>query len=170
MILRPVFFLWLAVALSAGNVSAQPDFIEFQRILNTKCSQCHPRARIEQAMQRGDEFEVILQKMLRFGARLTSKEQEVLGIFWTGTPEPVSRSVAATPPVTQDPLGEYRAVLESRCTGCHSLERVEKAMQEGRSLDELVEMMRKRGAIISPAEQNVLGTFWGKPFKSKLPE
>jgi len=160
----------LALILVGGNVFADSDFIEFQRILNTKCSQCHPRARIEKAMQQGENFELILNKMLRFGAKLTSREQDVLGIFWSGglsgTPEPSP----PVEPIFKDPLGEYRAVIESRCTGCHSLERVEKAMLEGRSLDELIEMMRQRGAIISQSEQKVLGTFWGQPFKAKLPK
>jgi mono/diheme cytochrome c family protein len=107
--------------------------------------------------------------MLRFGAKLSGKERQVLGVFWSGAP----RSPAADPvkPARgQDPLAEYRAVLNSRCTGCHSLERVEKAMGEGRPLEELVEMMRQRGAIVTESEKNVLGTFWGEPFKPKPPE
>jgi len=160
----------LAIILAGGNVFADADFIEFQRILNTKCSQCHPRARIEQAMQQGENFDLILNKMLRFGAKLTSREQDVLGIFWAGAPSGTAEPSAPAQPIFQDPLGEYRAVIESRCTGCHSLARVEKAMLEGRSLDELVEMMRQRGAIISKSEQKVLGTFWGQPFKAKLPK
>lgn len=156
--------------LCTAPVFARGDFVEFQRILDEDCSKCHTRERIEQAMQRGENLDQILEKMRRFGAQLSAKEQQVLGVFWESFPGKEQASREAGPTVTGDPLGEYRAVLESRCTGCHSLDRVEKAMLEGRSVDELVEMMRRRGAIVTEAEQKVLGTFWGKPFKQKKPE
>lgn len=156
----------LAVLCSGGSVFAgEGEFIEYQRILDSTCSQCHPRARIEQAIARGENFAVVMEKMIRLGAKVSTHEQQVLGVFWRAEksekmPQP---EVAAT--VTADPLGEYRAVLQSRCTGCHSLERVEKAMAEGRSLDELIEMMRKRGAIVTEADKNALDPFWGSPYK-----
>lgn len=163
----------LAVLLVAGSAFAQSDFVEFQRILDTKCSRCHTRDRIEQAMRSGKNFDLIMAKMLRFGAKLSNREQQVLGIFWSGAQngEPVQSGFgSAGPTVSKDPLGEYRAILERRCTGCHTLDRVEKAMTEGRSLDDLLAMMRQRGAIIPESEKKVLGTFWGKPFRPKLPE
>lgn len=146
--------------------AGERDFLEFQRILDTKCSKCHPRARIEQAIERGDNFEAIVEKMVRLGAQLTERERSVLGIFWRGgqkAPDTAEQPAPAT--VARDPLGEYRAVLESRCTGCHSLERVEAAMAQGRSLDDLVEMMRKRGAIVTESDYKALAPFWGSPYK-----
>lgn len=156
-----------AFCLSGTVVAAEGDFVQFQRVLDNNCSKCHTRTRIEEAMRTGANREEIVQKMIRFGARLTSREQQVLGIFWEtseeskSAPEPTDGTVAA------DPLGEFRAVLESRCVGCHSLERVEAAMMQGRSIDDLIEMMRKRGAIVTPADKEVLGTFWGEPLKDK---
>lgn len=160
----------LVLLLAAGSVFAQGDFVEFQRILDSKCSKCHTRERIEQAIARGENFDEIMTKMLRFGAQLSDREKQVLGVFWTGrqlTPVAPSNDGAT---VDSDPLGEYRAILERRCTGCHSLDRVEEAMMQGRSIDDLVDMMAKRGAIVTPAEKSVLGTFWGQPFRQKLPE
>jgi len=157
----------LAVLLAGGSVFAQGDYVEFQRILDTKCSRCHTRARIEQAMQRGENFDEIMAKMVRLGAKLSNKERQVLGVFWAGAPRTPAAMGPKEKPIAEDPLGEYRAVLENRCTRCHSLDRVEEAMKKGRSLDDLLEMMEKRGAIVSEADKSVLGTFWGQPFRQK---
>ncbi len=154
----------------AGAVYADRDYLEFQRILDQNCSKCHTRERIEQAMQSGRDFDQVRKKMLRFGAQLSPNEQQVLGVFWTAEQKQPSLSAEAGPTVSSDPLGEYRAVLERRCTGCHGLERVEEAMMAGRSIDDLVEMMRQRGAIITESEEKVLGTFWGEPLKKKQPK
>ena len=158
----------LAIVVSGGMAFAgEGDFIEYQQILDTKCSQCHPRGRIEQAIERGENFDKVIEKMIRLGAKVSAQEQQVLGVFWRSekNPQQPKKQIAKT--VTEDPLGEFRAVLESRCTGCHSLERVEEAMVQGRSLDDLVEMMRKRGAIITEADKNALAPFWGSPYKEK---
>ncbi len=159
----------LTVLFAGGQVFAQADHDEFQRIIDARCSQCHTPERIEYAIQRGENFDEIMAKMIRFGARIDSREQEVLGVFWSGA-QAVAPPAGEGPTVAGDPLGEYRAVLESRCTGCHSLDLVEKAMMEGRSMDELVDMMVKRGAIITESEKSALRPFWGTPFKQKLPE
>ncbi len=165
--MRLVLTALLTVVLTAGVAAASDgDATEYQRILDSKCSQCHPRGRIEQAIARGDDYSAVIQKMLRFGAQITPQEQQVLGVFWRRQQQPpVTQAPPAT--VSADPLGQFRQVLESRCTGCHSLERVEKAMADGRPLDDLIEMMRKRGAIVTEADKSALDPFWGSPYKEK---
>lgn len=154
----------LLLLLGVGSpFAADVNFAEFQRILDDKCSQCHTRLRIEDAIRQGADMDMIIEKMIRMGAQLNQHEHQVMGVFWT-QPGIQPQTVAVN-----DPLREYRAVLESRCTGCHSLEIVEKAMAEGRSIDDLVELMRQRGAIIPAADKSVLGTFWGNPLKPKNP-
>ena len=158
------------VLTTAAGASARIDDAEAQRIIQDRCTQCHTSERLTLAMQRGDNFDEIMTKMIRLGARIDSKEQEVLGIFWSAQQSAGNDDPSKDQAVASDPLGEYRAILERRCTGCHSLDIVEKAMQEGRSVDELVEMMRQRGAIVTPQEKSVLKTFWGSPFKPELPQ
>lgn len=154
------------VICSAGAVAADGDFLEYQQILNSKCSQCHPRGRIDQAIASGADFNTVIEKMIRAGARISDQEQQVLGVFWRSE-KSVSGATSKEKSVASDPLGEYRAVLASRCTGCHNLGRVEAAMLEGRSLKDLVEMMRKRGAIVTESDYNALAPFWGSPYKEK---
>lgn len=154
----------LILLLGAGSLfAAEVNFAEFQQILDDKCSQCHTRLRIEDAIRRGDDMDMIIDKMIRMGAQLNQHERQVMGVFWA-QPEEQSPAIAEN-----DPLREYRTVLDTRCTGCHSLEIVEKAMRDGRSIDDLVELMRKRGAVIPAADKKVLGTFWGNPLKTETP-
>lgn len=143
------------------------DALEFQRIIDSKCSQCHPPGRIEQAIERGDDVAVVIEKMLRLGARLSPQEQQVLGVFWRERQQQPPALPQGGATVAADPLGHFRQVLESRCTGCHGLDLVEAAMAEGRSLTDLIELMRQRGAIITEADQNALAPFWGSPYKQK---
>ncbi len=167
---RKIIVLLIGSILTAFSAFAQLNNDEALRIIQKRCSQCHPPDRLNQAMQRGDNFDEIITKMIRLGARIDSNEQEVLGVFWTGQKNPTDDSGAQSRSITRDPLGEYRAILERRCTGCHGLDIVEKAMMEGRSAEELVVMMRKRGATVTLQEKSVLDTFWGSPFKAGLPK
>lgn len=58
------------------------DRAEFERIIDQHCINCHTRDRIDEAIRKGDNIEAILEKMLRFGARLSERDQQVLGTFW----------------------------------------------------------------------------------------
>jgi mono/diheme cytochrome c family protein len=165
--LRVLLALALTAVLSGGTALASAgDVDEYQRILDSNCSQCHPRGQIEQAIERGDDFDVVIAKMLRLGAKLSAQEQQVLGVFWRGKqPLTVPSQVAAAG--NADPLERFRAVLTNHCTGCHSLAVVEEAMAQGRSLAEVLELMRKRGVLVSEAQKSALDPFWGSPYKEK---
>ena len=67
---------------------------------------------------------------------------------------------------------EFQETIESRCTICHTRGRVDQAIQNDADLDELLQRMIERGAILSEKDQKVLGTFWGSPLKDdqKQPE
>lgn len=167
---RKTSVLMTALMLTAVCAAARIDTAEVQNIIQQRCTECHTPERLQQAMQRGDNFEEIMTKMIRLGLKIESKEQEVLGVFWAEQ-KSLRRSDSDTGQTgASDPLDEYSAVLERRCTGCHSLDIVEKAMQEGRSVDDLVVMMRQRGAVVTLQERSVLDTFWGSPFKVKRPK
>ncbi len=158
-----IMFIW------SVPVFAEQDYVKFQNILNTTCSKCHSLVRVERAMQQSEDLTPIIEKMAQQGAVISETEQQVLGIFWKGhpaVPEQPQRSSAAA----DDPLNEYRAILEKRCSGCHSMDRVEAAMEQLRSLEELLEMMRQRGAIVTESEQKVLGVFWYDRPKKEQPQ
>jgi len=60
---------------------------------------------------------------------------------------------------------EFQKTIEARCTICHTRERVDTAMREGEELEDLLQRMIERGAILSEKDKGVLGTFWGSPLK-----
>jgi hypothetical protein len=62
---------------------------------------------------------------------------------------------------------EFQGTIENRCTICHTRGRVDKALGEGENLDDLLQRMIERGAILSERDRNVLGTFWGSPLKGE---
>lgn len=61
---------------------------------------------------------------------------------------------------------EFQGTIESRCTICHTRERVDEAIGQQADLDALLQHMIERGAIISERDKSVLGTFWGSPLKN----
>lgn len=165
-----VCLLMLSVLFCASVAFAQEgqvdqgnrDFVEFQQLLDTQCSKCHTRVRIEQAMAEQRAFQPIIERMVEHGADLSSRQRDVLGVFWQ---ENTSSGKAPVVSLEDDPLGEYRAIVAARCTGCHDLGRVEEAMRQNRSFATLAEMMLKRGAILTEADYKVIGTFWGEPLR-----
>lgn len=62
---------------------------------------------------------------------------------------------------------EYKEIIENRCTKCHTQERIEAAIKEGRDMNQILNKMIKMGATLSDREKEVLGTFWGSPMKEK---
>ena len=63
----------------------------------------------------------------------------------------------------------FQEIIESRCTICHTRERVDAAMRNQADLDALLRRMTERGAIVNERDHKVLGTFWGSPLKSDAP-
>jgi hypothetical protein len=79
-------------------------------------------------------------------------------------------TAAAVPGAVHDPhrlpeSGEFQNTIEARCTICHTRARVDEAIGQQADLEELMQRMIERGAILSERDQKVLGTFWGSPLK-----
>ena len=55
---------------------------EFQRVIDTKCTLCHSRERVDVAMRRHDDLEGLEKRMIEKGAVLTKEDKTVLGTFW----------------------------------------------------------------------------------------
>jgi len=79
-------------------------------------------------------------------------------------------AAAAVPGAVHDPHrlpenDEFQNTIEARCTICHTRARVDDAIGRQDDLEELMQRMIERGAILSERDQKVLGTFWGSPLK-----
>lgn len=158
------FLLTMLLLLAASSLTLAAEdanYIEFQKILDSKCSRCHARARVDQAMADHRDMLEIQQRMIDHGAELNPRERQVLGIFFR------SQDVQKKPakPLKEDPLAEYRSVIKARCSGCHSLKIVEEAIRQNRKFDALAQMMIKRGAVLSDKDVKIIQTFWGEPLR-----
>ena len=74
----------------------------------------------------------------------------------------MASSVLAADP--NDPQ-EYADIIKKRCTLCHTQERIETAIKEGRDMNQILSKMMQMGATVTDQEQKVLGTFWGEALK-----
>ena len=51
-------------------------------VIDAKCKSCHSRAKVEAAFAKKADMEAVVRRMEAKGVTLSSKEKEVLGIFW----------------------------------------------------------------------------------------
>jgi len=66
-------------------------------------------------------------------------------------------------------MDEFQQVIDTRCTICHTRERVDVAIKKRQDLEKLEKSMLERGAVLSEKDKQVLGTFWGSPLKESAP-
>jgi uncharacterized membrane protein len=52
------------------------------------------------------------------------------------------------------------AIIEKKCTGCHSKEKIDLALTTGKDMKLIQKEMEKRGAKLNSNERDVLGIFW----------
>jgi uncharacterized membrane protein len=64
-----------------GNVIGG-DFNKAHAIIDKKCTSCHSKDKINIALTSGKDMIAVQKEMEKRGARLTSNERDVLGIFW----------------------------------------------------------------------------------------
>lgn len=81
--------LVLAAPCVAVEPAADPHRVisssEFQETIEGRCTACHNRDRVDQALGRGEDLDSLLQKMIERGAILNERDRSVLGTFW-GSP------------------------------------------------------------------------------------
>lgn len=62
-------------------------------------------------------------------------------------------------------MDEFQQIIDSKCSICHTRERVDKAIRNRENLERIEQQMIDRGAVLSERDKSVLGTFWGDPLK-----
>ncbi|GAB4561637.1 MAG: hypothetical protein Tsb0017_19350 [Geothermobacteraceae bacterium] len=131
-----------------GSLSTDRGISGFHKVIEKRCTTCHSRDRIDKALAERQDIEAILARMTGKGANLSPAEKELLTAWWQ-----------------DDRFAEVNRVIQLRCTGCHSRERIDQALAEGRDLDVIQQKMVRFGANLSAREQNVLGVFSGQALK-----
>jgi len=148
LLLSPVAAFATGSSQHLGALSTDRGMVAFQKVIEQKCTVCHSRGRIDRALNRRDDIESILEKMTARGARLTPSEREMLTAYWQ-----------------DDQFAEVNRIIQLRCTSCHSRDRIDRALAEGRDLNAIQKKMIRFGANLSAREQKVLGVFSGKALK-----
>jgi hypothetical protein len=75
----------VAVSGDARDVHRLPGNDDFQTTIEARCTICHTRARVDEAIGQEAELDALLQRMIERGAILSERDQKVLGTFW-GSP------------------------------------------------------------------------------------
>jgi hypothetical protein len=75
----------LAVGSADRDVHRLPGNDAFQGTIEARCTICHTRARVDEAIGQEAELDVLLQRMIERGAILSERDKKVLGTFW-GSP------------------------------------------------------------------------------------
>ena len=78
------------------DVHRLPGNDEFQRTIEARCTICHTRARVDEAIGQRAELDILLQRMIERGAILSERDQKVLGTFW-GSPLKESEAQTSDP-------------------------------------------------------------------------
>ncbi|HBT82767.1 MAG: hypothetical protein A2091_13445 [Desulfuromonadales bacterium GWD2_61_12] len=73
-----------------------------------------------------------------------------------------------TPEAPQAPAG-IEQVLDSRCGGCHTRERIDAARARGEAILPITQRMEERGVRLTSEERATIMTFWGSPHKTTPP-
>ena len=58
---------------------------DFQETIEARCTICHTRERVDQALSGDEDLDALLQRMIERGAIVNEKDRNVLGTFW-GSP------------------------------------------------------------------------------------
>jgi len=135
----------------------------FQEIIDRRCTVCHTRERIDAARREKRDLAEIQRQMEERGAILTPEDKKIMGTFW-GSP---LKSAEEKPSTELTLKEEYRAILETRCVHCHSLDRIDEAIARQIPFASVEEILLQRGVILTERERSVLGTFWGSPLREK---
>jgi len=163
----------IAGALFLSSLGTADDFgsdPEVKKVLEQRCTTCHTLERVGIAMEQGRNLEGIITAMQQRGAVLSSRDRQILGTFW-GSPTRDHSPAAVTP---QDPIAEaitaeqaqaFERVIEQRCLLCHTRERIDDAISRKLPFEPIEQMMRARGATLTPQEQQTLQIFWGQPHR-----
>jgi cytochrome c553 len=74
-----------AVSAAPGETLPFEGAATFQETIEARCTVCHSRERVDEAIRAQSDLEPLLQHMIERGAILSERDRKVLGTFW-GSP------------------------------------------------------------------------------------
>jgi len=67
---------------------------------------------------------------------------------------------AAQQPASKADVQAAHAILESKCTKCHSMQVIDAALGAHKDMAKIQKTMEAKGASLSASDREVLGIFW----------
>lgn len=86
----------IAVPGAVHDVHRIPGKDEFQATIEARCTICHTRDRVDEAIGQKIEPQALLQRMIERGAILSEDDRNVLGTFW-GSPMKEDKQQPSSP-------------------------------------------------------------------------
>lgn len=127
-----IFFVLFACS---AQKAREEKKLTSQQLFKNTCTQCHDQERAKNIHGTQEEFKEIVKKMQQKEGSDISDEDVAKIAGFLGNPN--------------------RTLFETKCTKCHSLERIEKAHLSGKTAQEIIERMsKKEGAQISEEEKD----------------
>lgn len=74
-----------AISAVSGEAQRFEGGATFQEIIESRCTICHPRERVDAAIRSQADLEALLRRMIERGAIISERDHKVLGTFW-GSP------------------------------------------------------------------------------------
>jgi len=140
---------------------------QLQQVLEQRCTGCHTLERVNIAIHQGRDLEELQAAMLARGAILSSEDKQILGTFWGSparTPE-VTETDPIAAAISQQEAEAFEQVIKQRCLLCHTRDRIDDAIARRLPFEPIEALMRKRGATLTPQEQQTLKIFWEQPYQ-----
>ena len=153
-----------ALVLASAPASAQPASPlppgDGRDIVASACTQCHPLTVIL-AMRDGPVgWKRHVYNMVLRGAQLTPREADTVIAYLVANLGP---GAPAAPPAPL-PGGPGRELVESRCTVCHSLERVTIVKRSKHQWQAIVANMYERWGVAAPEEAQAITAYLDAQF------
>jgi cytochrome c5 len=151
--------LWLAAAPAVAQPANTLPPGDGRDIVATACTQCHALTVIL-AMRDGPiGWKRHVYHMVLRGAQLTPREADSVLAYLDANFGPGQRMPPAKPVAL--PAGDGKALVETRCTMCHDLERVTAAKRSKREWDGVVANMLERFGLSAPDETKAIAAYLG---------
>jgi cytochrome c5 len=139
------------INLTGGETTAPPTTaLDANALIDERCTVCHSRERIDAASKDVAGWTETVDRMIANGAQLSPEEREAVIQFLA------NRDAAAAPPATAI---DANALIDERCTVCHSRERIDAATKDVAGWTATVDRMIGNGAQLTPEEREALIQF-----------
>lgn len=122
-----------------------PESTDAETLIDTRCTVCHSRERIDAAQKDRAGWAATVDRMIGYGAQLSTAERDVLIDYLAGR--------GAT--ITVDPT-DPQQIINVRCTVCHTRARIDEESEDREDWVEIVDRMVARGAQLTPQERETL--------------